>query len=65
MDDEKNLHPGGRKFIGYFNRFSGDILFSSLVSFDFFIIVFVVVCLLFFELKNVYSDRHSTMRAGK
>ena len=70
MDDEKNLHPGGRKFIGYFNRFSGDILFSSLVSFDFFyscffvVVVAVVVCL-FFQLKNVYSDTHRTLRAGE
>ena len=31
--DEKNLHPGGRKC--FFNRFSGDIHFSSLVSFAF------------------------------
>ena len=32
--DEKNLHPGCRKFI-FLNRFSGNILFSSLVSFVF------------------------------
>ena len=29
----------------FFNRFSGDILFSSLVSFAFFILVFLFVCL--------------------
>ena len=40
--DEKNLHLGSRKFI-FYNRFSGDIIFSSLVSFAFFILVFVVV----------------------
>ena len=28
-DHGKNLHPGGRKLI-FFNRFSGDVLFSSL-----------------------------------
>ena len=46
----------------FFNRFSVDILISSLVSFVFFILFFVS---LFFELKNVYSDTHSTMRAGE
>ena len=45
----------------FFNRFSGDILFSSLISFAFF-----DSCLcLFFGIKNVYSDTHSTMWAGK
>ena len=39
--DEKNLHPGVRRFI-FFNRFSGDILFSSLVSLFSFILVFFV-----------------------
>ena len=33
-DDEKNLHPGGHKFI-FFKSFSGDIIFSSLVCFTF------------------------------
>ena len=42
--DEKNLHPGGRKFF-FFNRFSGEIFFSSLVSFDFFCILFFFFCL--------------------
>ena len=66
--DEKKLHPGGHKFI-FFNQFSRDILFSSLVYFDFFDSSFLFVCfvfllfLLFFEIKNVYSDTHSTMRA--
>ena len=40
----------------FFNRFSGHILFSSLVSFAF------SDSSLFFELKNVYSDTHWTMR---
>ena len=49
----------------FFNRFSGDIFLSSLVCF-FFVLIFVVVCLLFLEIKNAYSDRtHSTMRASK
>ena len=58
-------NPPGRPQIYFFNRFSGDILFSSLVSFAFLILVFVVVYLLFFELKNIYSDTYSTMRAGE
>ena len=52
----------------FFCRFSGDILFSSLVYFAFFVFlfcfVFLLVCL-FFEIKNIYSDTHSTMRAGE
>ena len=61
---EKNLHPGGRKFI-FFNRFSGDILYSFLVSFAFFVFLsFLFVCL-FFEIKNVYSYRYSTTRTGE
>ena len=41
----------------YLFRFSTDILFSSLVSFAF--------CYLglYFEIKSIYSDAHSTMRA--
>ena len=42
----------------FFNRFSGYILFSSLVSFAF-------SDSSFFELKNVYSDTHWTIRAGE
>ena len=56
--DEENLHPGDRKFI----------LFSSLVSFVFFycfyLFNFFFFCL-FFEIKNLYSDTASTMRAGE
>ena len=40
LGDKKNL-LGGRKFI-FFNRFSGDTFFSSLVSFAFLILVFFV-----------------------
>ena len=61
--NKKNLHPGRHKFF-FFNQFSRDILFPFLVSFAFFYFCFVLfVCLLFFEIKNVYSDTHSTMRA--
>ena len=61
---EKNLHPGGHKLI-FFNQFSGDIFLSSLVSFAFLILVFFFVCLMFFKIKNVYSDTHLNMRAGE
>ena len=41
--DEKNLHPGGHKFI-FLNRFSGVLLFSSLVSFALFDSCFCRCC---------------------
>ena len=45
-DDEKNLHPDQ---IYFFSQFSGDILFSSLVSFTFFVFCFFFfACLLVF-----------------
>ena len=50
--DEKCLHPGSHKLI-FLNQFSGDILFSSLASFAFFVFLFsffLLVCL-FFEIK--------------
>ena len=43
--DKKNLHASGRNFFFFFDRFSRDILFSSLVSFVFFLFLFV--CCLF------------------
>ena len=42
-------------------KFSTDILFSSLVFLAFCPHVFFVFCLI----KNIYSDTHLTMRAGK
>ena len=54
------LFKGGFYSRKYGSRFSGDIIFSSLVSFAC-ILVFLLVCL-FFEIKNIYSDTHSTMR---
>ena len=51
--DEKKLHPGGHKFI-FFNQFSRDILFSSLVYFDFFDSSFLVVCFVFFVVFVVF-----------
>ena len=45
------------------DRFSGDIPFSSLVSFALFdSCFFVVVCLLLFELKNVHSDTYLSLQ---
>ena len=57
MGDEKNLHPDGHKFIS--NCFSGDILFSSLLSYAFFVFSFYLPVCLLFEIKNIYSDTHS------
>ena len=60
---QKKFSPG-RPQIYFFTRFSGYILFFSLVSFAFFNTYFFVclfVCSLFFEIKNVYSDTHSTI----
>ena len=46
-------------FLKISDRLSGDIPFSSLVSFALFdSCFFVVVCLLLFELKNVHSDTY-------
>ena len=47
--DEKNLHPGGRKFI-FFNWFSGDTVFSFLVSFAFYVFLFFCLFLCFLKL---------------
>ena len=53
-----------RPQIYFFNRFSGDILFSS--SFFFFDSCFCLFFgLMLFEIENVYSDTHSTMRADE
>ena len=64
VGDDKNLHPGVRKLF-FFYPFSGDILFSSLVSFAFLILVFLFVCFMFFKIKSVYSDTHLALRAGE
>ena len=42
--DEKNLHPRGRNF---FYPFSGDILFSSLAFFAFFVFLFAFLACLY------------------
>ena len=60
LDDEKNTYWGSQIFI-FFNQFSRDILFFSLV-FLFLSFVFVFACF-FFEIKSIYSDTHSTMQA--
>ena len=53
----------------FLNRFFGDILLSSLVSFAFFLysgffFFFLLACVLF-EIKNIYPDTHSTVWAGE
>ena len=63
--DKKNLHASGRNFFFFFDRFSRDILFSSLVSFVFFDSCFFVVYLFLFEHKNVYCDTHSSLQASE
>ena len=60
--DEKNLQPGGHKFI-FFNHLRYSLFFFSFFYF-FCILVFFHVCL-FFEIKSIYSDTHSAMRAGE
>ena len=50
--DEKNLHLGGHNF---FNGFPGDNSLGSLAFFAF----------LFFEIKSIYFDTHSTIRTGE
>ena len=49
--EEKNLHLGSRKFI-FHNRFSWDILFSSLISFAFFVFLFFGLFVCFLKLKT-------------
>ena len=61
--DKKNSL--GRPQIYFFNRLSGDILFSSLVSFAFLYSCFSLPVCLFFEIQNVYFDTNSTMRVGE
>ena len=55
-----------RKFIKYipFHE-SQPYKFSSSVSFAFFSIVFFSLFVCFFEIKNMYSDTHLTMRVGE
>ena len=52
--DKKNLHPGNSKFIFLID--SPDIL-SFFLSF-FFFPFYLFICLMFFQIKNVYSDTH-------
>ena len=60
----EKFSSGGR--VSFFNRFSEDIFFFFYVYFAFSGSCFLfVLCWLFFEIKNVYSDTHSTMQAGK
>ena len=65
-----NKVPGQNKIplfreIYFFNQFSGDILFSFLLSFALFAFLIILLACLFFEDKTIYSNTHSTMRAGE
>ena len=52
---QEKSSPGWPQIYFLFNRFSGDILFSFLVSFALFDSCFCLfICLLFFEIKYVY-----------
>ena len=55
--DKKNLHPGGHKF-GFLSRFSGDIIFSSLVYFAFLILVFLLLFVWCFLNLKMYILMH-------
>ena len=50
----KNLHSGDGKYI-FSNRFSGDILFSSLASFYFLVFLYSCLSVHFLKLKNIYG----------
>ena len=62
--DEKNLHPGSRKFIflSIFRRYS--LFFFNFFCFFYSCFLFVYLFVLL-ENKDVYSDTHSTIRAGE
>ena len=57
VGDEKNLHPAATNV--FFNQFSRNITFTSLVLFAFFVflLLFLLVCLVFFEIKDICSDK--------
>ena len=59
----RKILTAAAKILFFFNQSSRDILFSCLVSL-FLSFVFVFACF-FFEIKNIYSDIHSTMQAGE
>ena len=59
-----------RPQIFFLNRFSGDVpCYSSVFLLVFFcflwFFLFLFVCLMFLEIKNVYSNTHLTMRTGE
>ena len=63
--DRVNDRANSQTMSSYPVRFSADIIFllSSIVAFAF---VFLFVCFFFFfEIKNIYSDTHSTMRVDE
>ena len=61
--DEKIFNWAAANY--FLNLFSGDILLSFLVSFAFLYSCFFYLFVCFLEIRNIYSDTHSSMRAGE
>ena len=60
--DEKNLHPGDRRF--FLIDFSEKVFFLlSFLLLFLFVFLFFFACL-FFEIKVIHADKHLTVRAG-
>ena len=62
---QKSWESSFLEMIAAANLIYWDIFFSSLVSFTCFWFFFLFVCLLFFEIKNAYSDTHFINRVGE
>ena len=64
--DRVNDRANSQTMSSYPVRFSADIIFllSSIVAFAF-VFLFVWFFFFFFEIKNIYSDTHSTMRVDE
>ena len=64
---KKNLHPGRRKFIfltNFLEILSFIIQFLLLFLYFCSFSLFLLACL-FFEIRNIYSDTHLTIREGE
>ena len=60
----RKIFPRAAAF--FFNLFSREILFSSLASFAFlYFCLFFYFLIVYFEIKNIYSNIHLTMRASE
>ena len=68
VGDKKNLHLGDHIFFFFFFSlypFSGAIIFFFFSFFYFFCILVFLLVRFFFKINNMYSDTHSTVRAGE